>query len=240
MRQLLGEMQLGVEKPVFGGLAAALAVLNPEQKEKGVLVIDLGAGTTDYTLFGGGILRHSGVLAVGGDHLANDLGCAFDISLEESRNLVRDPAVALALRDEKEARANIILPGGPARPSKNLPLEKIRKVAILRAEETLEIIAEEVGQAAPMWRPREVVLCGGGARLACIENLARQVFRAPVSLGKVRNVSGPADVLNNPEFAAPVGLVRYAAMRMAKTRVADGGIVSRITSVFRRNQHRTT
>src|SRR5207249_635918 len=66
-------LQLEVEAIVFNGLASSLALLTNEQKEMGALVIDLGGGTTEYVVYSGGIIKHAGVLAVGGDHVSNDL-----------------------------------------------------------------------------------------------------------------------------------------------------------------------
>ena len=80
-------LQLEVDAIVFNGLASALAVLTPEQKQQGTLVIDMGGGTTDYAVFQQGLLRHTGVLAVGGDHLTNDLAYFFKVPLAAAEKL---------------------------------------------------------------------------------------------------------------------------------------------------------
>ena len=89
-RRVVQSMQVSVAKPVFNGLASALAVLTPEQKRQGVLLIDLGAGATEYAFFYGGMLRHSGVLPVGGDHVSNDLACGLRISIDQAEQLKRE------------------------------------------------------------------------------------------------------------------------------------------------------
>ena len=71
--RLVSGLHLQVENIAFNGLASSLATLSTEQKELGTLVIDLGAGTTDYAIYSGGVIKHTGVLAVGGDHVSNDL-----------------------------------------------------------------------------------------------------------------------------------------------------------------------
>ena len=67
-----------MDEIVFNGLASSLALLTNEQKELGALVIDLGGGTTDYVVYVNGIVKHTGVLAIGGDHISNDLGLGFE------------------------------------------------------------------------------------------------------------------------------------------------------------------
>lgn len=226
-RALLEPMHVKVVKPVFNGLAAALAILTPAQKENGALVLDWGAGALEYVFIAEGGMRHSGVLAVGGDHIANDLACGLDITLEAAQGLKRNPEVAAAIHAGRVASPPVA-PAG-TRPGN---IEKARKIIGLRVEETLELVAEDLATNLPQARPREVVLCGGCARLAGVEAAARRQFRAPVSIGRAHNASGPEEVLANPEFATPIGLVRYAASR--SRRRPGGDVVSQISRFFRR------
>src|SRR5262252_5956059 len=80
-------LQLEVDDIVFNGLAASLALLSNEQKELGSLVIDIGGGTTDYVVYTNGIIKHTGVLAVGGDHLSNDLAYGLKVPLSRAEQL---------------------------------------------------------------------------------------------------------------------------------------------------------
>src|SRR4029079_6646409 len=80
-------LQLEVEAIVFNGLASSLALLTNEQKEMGTLVIDLGAGSTEYIVYNNGIIKHTGVLAVGGDHVSNDLAYGLKIPLSRAEGL---------------------------------------------------------------------------------------------------------------------------------------------------------
>src|SRR4030095_1856142 len=80
-------MQLEVEAIVFNGLASSLALLTNEQKELGALVIDLGGGATEYVVYGGGIIKYAGVLAVGGDHISNDLAYGLKVPLGRAEDL---------------------------------------------------------------------------------------------------------------------------------------------------------
>src|SRR4051794_20524226 len=88
-------LQLEVDDIVFNGLAASLAILTNEQKELGSLVIDIGGGTTEYVVYAGGIIKHTGVLAVGGDHVSNDLAYGLKVPLSRAEQLKIEHGSAL-------------------------------------------------------------------------------------------------------------------------------------------------
>ena len=85
--RLVKGLQLQVNAVVFNGLAASLALLSNEQKELGALVIDIGGGTTDYVVYVGGVIKHTGVLAIGGDHVSNDLAYGLKVPLSRAEKL---------------------------------------------------------------------------------------------------------------------------------------------------------
>src|SRR5208337_1920386 len=102
-------LQLEVEEIVFNGLASSLALLSNEQKELGSLIIDIGGGTTDYAVYSDGIIKHTGVLAVGGDHVSNDLAYGLKVPLGRAEALKLEHASAVL---QPEARGRTIeLPG---------------------------------------------------------------------------------------------------------------------------------
>src|SRR5438552_11720168 len=88
-------LQLEVDDIVFNGLASSLALLSNEQKELGSLVIDIGGGTTDYVVYADGIIKHTGVLAVGGDHVSNDLAYGLKVPLSRAEQLKIEHGCAL-------------------------------------------------------------------------------------------------------------------------------------------------
>src|SRR5271154_6384053 len=92
-------LQLEVEEVVFNGLASSLALLTNEQKELGALVIDIGGGTTDYVVYSDGVIKHTGVLAVGGDHVSNDLAYGLKVPLGRAEQLKLDHASAVLQPD---------------------------------------------------------------------------------------------------------------------------------------------
>ena len=201
-----------VEKPVFSGLASALAVLTTEQKQAGAVVVDLGAGATEFAFFHQGLLRHSGVLAVGGDHVSNDLayGLRIPIGRAEELKLEHGSAVARA----ESAGVQVGVDNTSLHVGKGIPLENLERIMSHRIEETLELVALRLREAdALRMATAGVFLCGGAARTPRIVEVAKRIFQSPVHQGLVQGVSGPANVLENPEFVAAIGLLRYGAMR---------------------------
>src|ERR1039457_4526786 len=114
-------LQLEVEEIVFNGLASSLALLSNEQKELGSLVIDIGGGTTDYAVYADGIIKHTGVLAVGGDHVSNDLAYGLKLPLGRAEQLKVDHGAAVVEPSVKGR--NIELPGQLGLPFKSINLE---------------------------------------------------------------------------------------------------------------------
>ena len=159
----------------FAGLASQLAVLNPEQKEIGTLVIDLGGGATEYTVTYGGIVRHAGVLAVGGDHVSQDLAIGLKVQLPLAEKLKLEHGSALP--DETLRGTMITLPSDNGLPGKTVNLDHLRRIQNARLEETLEIIAENLEEHRVYdYIHGGCVLCGGGAHTPNITRLAERVL----------------------------------------------------------------
>ncbi len=204
-------LQLSVENVAFNGLASALAVLTTQQKEMGVLVVDLGAGVTEYAMYGDALLRECGAFAVGGDHVTNDIAIGLKIPLGRAEDLKVSHGSAQPVA-RGEVGETLALPAEPGLPDRVINLAQLRVIQSARVEETLELVARAVGPSLDLCRAG-VVLCGGGSRMHGIEGAAQRVFRLPVAVGRVQGVSGPVDLLGHPEFATAIGLARFGAMR---------------------------
>jgi cell division protein FtsA len=214
-------LQLDVEEVVFNGLASALALLSNEQKELGSLVIDIGGGTTDYAVACDGIIKHTGVLAVGGDHVSNDLAYGLKVPLGRAEQLKLDHACAV-LRPEVKGKT-IELPGQMGLPSKTINLEHLHRITSLRVEEIFELIEREISHLGWLERLRAgVFLCGGGARIPHIQTLAENIFQLPAFPGRTNSISGLKSALDQPEFATAIGLVRFGSLQ--QKRKSNGGL----------------
>ncbi|MDB6064332.1 MAG: Cell division protein FtsA [Pedosphaera sp.] len=231
-------LQLEVEAIVFNGLASSLALLTNEQKEMGALVIDIGGGTTNYAVYADGIIKHTSVLAVGGDHVSNDLAYGLKVPLGRAEQLKIEHGAAIA--DDSVKGQTLTFSNEIGMPQKTINLEHLRRVMSLRLEEIFQLIEQDIASAGLLDYLRSgVFICGGGARIPQILKLAERVFQLPASLGKANSISGIKSALDQPEFATAIGLVKFGSFQQKK-RGGGGffgdGIKKTITEIFNRKQ----
>ncbi|MEO8428824.1 MAG: cell division protein FtsA [Verrucomicrobiota bacterium] len=213
--RLVKGMQLDVEDVVFNGLASSLALLDSDQKELGALVIDIGGGTTEYVVYTGGVIKHTGVLAVGGDHVSNDLAYGLRIPLGRAEQLKIEHGAAIL--DESVEGKTVTLGTEVGLPPKSINLEHLRRIMALRLEELFQLIEQELAEAGLLDYLRAgVFICGGGARIRQIQTLAERVFQMPVSLGKATPLNGLKSALDQPEFTTAIGLVKFGSFQHKK------------------------
>jgi len=208
-------LQLEVESIVFNGLAASLALLTNEQKEMGALVIDLGGGTTNYAVYSAGIIKHTGVLAVGGDHVSNDLAYGLKLPLGRAESLKLEHGSALL--DDSAKGQTIALSNENGIAFKTVNLEHLRRIMSLRLEEIFQLIEQDLAKARLLDYLRAgVFICGGGSRIRDIHKLAERIFQLPAMAGKTSTISGLKAALDQPEFATAIGLVKYGSFQQKK------------------------
>ncbi len=229
-------LQLEVDEIVFNGLASSLALLTNEQKELGALVIDIGGGTTDYVVYADGVIKHAGVLAVGGDHISNDLAYGLKVPLGRAEQL--KIAHGSALLDDSVKGQSITTASELGVAPRTISLENLRRIMSLRLDEIFRLIEQDLDQAGLLDYLRAgVFLCGGGARIPRIADLAEQILHMPVSIGKTNSVSGLKSALDQPEFATAIGLVKFGSFqqrrRAGKNTLADG-LKNTFGQLFRR------
>jgi len=222
-------LHVEVEAIVFGGLASSLALLTNEQKEMGALVIDFGGGATEYIVYSGGIIKHTGVIAVGGDHLSNDLAYGLKVPLGRAEELKIKFGAASA--EETDKGQTVTTHNELGLPLKAINLEHLRRIMALRIEETFELIEQDLRQAELSHYLRAgVVICGGGARIPGIQKVAERIFQLPASLGKANSISGLKSALDQPEFATAIGLVKYGSFQLKKK--STGGFREALKQAF--------
>jgi len=199
---------LSVQDVAFSGLCSALSVLTPEQKKSGVVVIDLGAGTTDYLCYYDGIVAAAGALGVGGDHITNDVALAFTIPISQAERLKRDSGSAVIAAANPAQK--VILPPAGGFSGRSVNLRALHTVINARAEEIFLMIKNRLEKAGVGHHVGAgMLLTGGGAHLKGIGELAEKVFGLPCTIGRPRHVSGLATATEGPEYAACSGLVQY-------------------------------
>lgn len=199
---------LRVKDLVLQPLASSYAVVDPDEKELGVLLIDIGGGTTDLAIFKDGAIRYTQVIALAGDHLTNDIAIGLRTPYARAEEIKRRYGVALGASITEDLTFPVAGVGG--RGERTVSQRLLASIIEPRVEEILSIANQEVrktGYAELLGAG--VVLTGGTAQLPGIEALAEQIFNLPVRVGIPKDLGGLTDVVMNPIHATGIGLVRY-------------------------------
>ncbi|MBI5819055.1 MAG: cell division protein FtsA [Verrucomicrobia bacterium] len=202
---------LEVNEVAFNGYAAAQAVLTEEEKELGALVIDMGGGTTDFVICARGAIRHSGVVAVGGDHITNDVSLGLKIPLSAAERLkVEYGSVSI---EDTMKNETVSLSGEISIGATVIFKDHLCQIMRLRVEETLQLIKRELDKSGcAQLIGAGVFLTGGCAHVRGIQQLAESVLGLPVQIGTAKTVMGLTAALDRPEYATPIGIVRFGAV----------------------------
>ncbi|MCJ7458496.1 MAG: cell division protein FtsA [candidate division Zixibacteria bacterium] len=193
---------------VLEPLAESQALLTPEEIESGVVLIDIGGGTTNLAIFYDGCIRHTAVISLGGRNVTNDLAIGLRTPVEQAEELKKNYGCALAsLADPEEM---IKVPGVGAREPREVSRSILAAIIEPRMEEIFSLALRELKKTSfSDILATGVVLTGGGSLLEGTEDLAEQVFDMPVKKGEVKGVSGLLDIAVNPVNTTGIGLVLY-------------------------------
>ncbi len=213
--RLVKGLQLEVDDIVFNGLASSLALLTCEQKELGALVIDIGGGTTDYAVYANGVIRNTGALALGGDHVSNDLGHGLKVPLSRAEKLKKESGSAVV--EENAKGRTLTITNELGLPLRVVNVEHLQRIMSLRLEEIFEIVAQDLEQDGALDYLRAgVFLSGGCARIPHVAKLAERVFQMQVSIGQTNSISGLKSALDQPEFNTAIGLAKFGSLKARK------------------------
>ena len=214
--QLLRKMKLEAENLAFNGLASALAVLNPTQKTDGTLVIDLGGGTTEYAVCSRGVVCHSGVIAVGGDHVTQDIATGLNYTFSRAEDFKIKFGSARVTESVRGQVRDILNETGLT--DHRVNIENVRRIMSARLKETFAIVGAELDRCDMVDMVQSVVLCGGGAYTPDICTLAEKVLELPVQVGAGVNLHGPSSIIERPEYATALGLLKFGVFDFARRR----------------------
>jgi cell division protein FtsA len=226
--QCLCDLDLEIEDIVFTPYAAAQAVLTQNQKNTGVLMIDIGGGTTGYCVYDRGAVAQSGCVGIGGDHITNDLSLGLRIPIGKAEQLKEKegscvlgnclPGEMVTLKDEHGFAG------------KEVEREMLNTIIHMRMKETFELLKRDLEQEDYFdYLGAGIVLTGGTSELRGIKHLAEEIFGMPVQLCRARNVTGVTSAFENPQFSTAIGLVKYA---QATRDDEGGGLISWIKGLF--------
>jgi len=220
---------------VLESLASGEAVLTDEEKELGTGLLDLGGGTTDLAIFSGHNIRHTFVLALGGDNLTNDIAIGLRAPLAEAEKIKKKFGTCLASSIANDD--TIEVPGMGGRKPRKLPRQILGEILEPRMEEIFTLVQREIFRAGMENLINSgLVLTGGTALLDGVTDVAESVFNLPTRQGKPQGISGLVDVVNNPMYATGVGLVLYGAKNQTekKFRIRDANIFNRVMNRMKR------
>jgi len=232
---------LGVADIILEQLASSFAVLTEDEKDLGVCLVDIGAGTTDIAVFLDGAIRHTAVIPIAGDQVTNDIAVAVRTPTPYAEDIkVR---YACALQQLANPEDVIEVPGVGDRASRELASQTLAEVVEARYEELLQLVQAELQRSGFEEQcAAGIVLTGGSSKIHGVIDLAEEVFHMPVRLGEPQDVSGMAEVVCNPIHATGVGLLMYGQRsggNMIETDskgvVTEGGVIDRMKGWFKRN-----
>ncbi|GAB7079817.1 cell division protein FtsA [Megalodesulfovibrio paquesii] len=221
---------LDVADIVLESLASSKSVLTAEEREIGVALVDLGGGTTDIAVFANESIKHTGVLALGGTNLTNDIAFGLRTPMAAAEKIKVRYGCALADLVKKDETIDVMSVGG--RDSRRLSRRVLAEICEPRMEEILSLVDQELVRSGfKNMIGAGVVLTGGTALIEGCQELGEQIFNLPTRLGYPQHVGGLRDVVNSPMYATAVGLLMYGAEKEGlehKFRIRDANVFNRI------------
>ncbi len=227
---------LDVADIVLESLASSKAVLTEEEREIGVALVDLGGGTTDIAVFADDSIKHTGVLALGGANLTNDIAFGLRTPMVAAEKIKIKYGCALA--ELVKSSDTIEVPSVGGRDARRLSRQVLAEICEPRIEEMLSLVDQELVRAGFKNQiGAGVVLTGGTSLIEGIQELGEQIFNMPTRVGFPSDVGGLRDVVNSPMYATAVGLLMYGAEKEGmehKFRIRDANVFNRILSRMRK------
>lgn len=219
LAKCVSEVGVDVEGLVFGGLASAEAVLSETEKELGVVLIDIGGGTTDICLYVEGSLAYSSVIPIGAKNITNDLAIGLRVSLESAEKIKlalgekpREVATAEERQGKDEDEIDLSYLGLAEEVRKVSRKTLIEGIIKPRLNEIFTMVSLEIKKSGfAGLTPGGVVLAGGGAQTVGAAEAAKRNLAMPVRIGIPANITGLVDEILTPSFATAIGLLLYGA-----------------------------
>jgi cell division protein FtsA len=220
-----------VSDTVLEPLASAEACLTQDERDLGCCLLDIGGGTTELIVYGGGVVRHTSAVPVGGDHFTNDLAVGLRTPIPEAEKIKRRHGCAASSLLHEDTSIEIASVGD--RPPRSIFARMLTDIIEPRAMELLALIRDDLQRAGLDGQiPAGFVLAGGGARLNGLIDLAEQSFHLPVRMAEPKGLADLPEQVGQPEYATVVGLVMYGAKTRRNSAPRAGNLVSKLKSMF--------
>ena len=216
---------------VFNPLATAQVLLDQNQKGLGALVVDFGGGTMDYLIYVDGAVKQSGSLAIGGDHVTNDISLGLRIPMAKAERLkVEEGSVILGSSRPGET---IVLKDETGFAGKEVEREMLNTIIHCRVREAFELLKKQLEEKNCLpFLGAGLMLTGGCSLLKGINHLAEEIFGMPVHLTHAQTVSGLTSAFENPQFSTAIGLIKYAEAMQPERPAGLFGRIRKKFSIF--------
>jgi len=226
--QCVKDLDLEVDDIVFNPFAAAQVVLDPNQKQYGSLMVDIGGGTTGYMIYVDGAVKQSGVLALGGDHITNDLSLGLRIPMAKAEQLKVEEGSCILGESVPGQKISIRDDHGFA--GKDIERETLNTIIHMRIRETFELLKRQIQHQNYLdFLGAGMILTGGTSQMKGIKTIAEDVFGIPAHLCRAQNVSGITSAFENPQYSTAIGLTKYA---QATYEDEDTGIFTKLKKIL--------
>jgi cell division protein FtsA len=229
---------LGVSGMVAAPYAAGLSVLEPDEAEMGVVVVDMGAGSTSLAVFSRGEMVHADAVTLGGHHVTMDIARGLDARLVDAERLKTFHGSAISSPSDERETVSFVHVGENAHHKAHAPKSHLVRIIRPRIEETFEFLRDRLARAGYASGPgRRIVLTGGASQLTGAAESARRILGGQVRVGRPIGVEGLPDPARTPAFAAAAGLLVYPQVaareyfeprRVERRAVGTDGYMSRM------------
>lgn len=210
---------LEIDDLVVAPLAASSSLLNKKQKELGVVLVDIGSGTTGIIAFEEGDLLHTAVLPVGSEHITNDLAIGLRTSVEIAEKIKIEYGYAKASEINKKEKVD--LSKIDSKEEQTISKKQIAEIIEARISEIFSMVNQElkkIGKSGKL--PAGVVLSGGGVKLPGIVDLAKDELKLPAQIGFPENIKGVIEKLDDPIYATAVGLIFWGKSHVDRSKTS--------------------
>lgn len=220
-----------INDTVLEPLASAESSLTQDERDLGCCLLDIGGGTTEWIVYGGGAVRHTGSVPIGGDHFTNDLAVGLRTPIPEAEKIKRHHGCAMSSILKQNGSIEIASVGD--RPPRTIFASMLTDIIEPRATEFLALIRDDLQRAGLHGQiPAGFVLAGGGSRLHGLLDLAEQTFHLPVRIAEPKGLVDLPEQVAQPEYATVVGLVLYGAKARRNVSQRSGNFVSKLKAMF--------
>jgi cell division protein FtsA len=212
---------LTADQLIFSALASSYAVLTEDEKELGVCVVDMGAGTMDISVFTGGTLRHTAVIPVAGNQVTSDISKIFRTPLSHAEDI--KVQYACALKQLVSMEESIDVPSVGGRPARSMSRHTLSEVVEPRYQELFELIQDEIRESGLEDQiAAGYVLTGGTAKMEGVLEFAEEIFQMPVRIASPLSIQGLKEYVEDPSYATVVGLLHYGMQATSEVEMSAG------------------